>query len=417
MIRAFLVAALAWWAVPALAAVPPVLIQPHADSLSIATPPAPLIIPGRANGSDSLLPKGPHTAQEYYALGAALERGGHPAAAITAYRTAVRLDPTIPGAHYRMGRLFSDVAQHKVAAKEYAAELRNQPDHRQAARWLGLELAQTGDTASAIAQLRSIVQRHPDDEPSWQALGFALATAGRAEEGERALRRALSLDPGDGDAWRDLGTVRAAQHDDAGARAAFQHAAKLQPKDAGVYVNLGNLERRAGKLEAALDDYRAAVARDSSQVLAWRGQVLVLADLGRTGEAGQLYRQWLVRDPTNQSLRVQAMDFFTASGRRDIALELGREGVRLAPKSAEPHLALGMALHETGNERGALAELRLAEALFIRQESSARVGALIRAMRHSAPDSLRALFDADSVRFEASRPAIPADSLYTPVTR
>jgi tetratricopeptide (TPR) repeat protein len=417
MTRARLVAALALWAFPALAAVPPVPIPPHADTVSTSVPPAPLLVPGRPNPVDTLPSTSPRTAQEQYALGRELERTGHPAAAITEYRKAVRMDPTIPDAHYRMGRLFSAVSQHKPAAQEYTAELRIQPGHRLASRWLGLELAQLGDTASAVALLRTLVQRHPDDEPSWQALGFALATAGRPEEGERALRRALTLDPADGDAWRDLGTVRAAQHDTAGARQAYAHAVKLMPHDAGIYVNMGNLERRASNLEAALADYREAVARDSSQALAWRGQVSVLIDMGRAAEAGQVYRRWLAHDPTDAPLRVQAMDYFTGAGRRDIALELGREGVRIAPKSAEAHLALGMALHESGNARASLAELRRAESLFIRHEASARVGALIRSLRRGAPDSLRAMFAEDSLQYEASRPMVPADSSYTPVVR
>ena len=85
--------------------------------------------------------------------------------------------------------------------------------------------------------------------------------------------------------------------------------------------------------------------------------------------------------------------------------------MRTTPRSAEAHLALGMALHESGSERAALAELRRAEALFVRAESSGRVGALIRSLRAGAPDSLRAMFAADSVANEANRRSVPADSV------
>jgi tetratricopeptide (TPR) repeat protein len=402
-------------ATPAAAAVPPVLIPPHADTVSTSSPAAPLLIPGQSPPPDTSVRSRNfgRTAQERYAMGRELERQGHDAAAIAAYQSAVRMDPRLPEANYRMGRLFSNVAQHKLAARLYEAELRIQPDHVGAGRWLGLELAQLGDTAQALAQLRSMVLRRPDDEPTIQALGFALATAGRPEEAERTLRHALVLDPHDGDAWRDLGVVRAAMGNDAGAREAYAQAVKYSPKkDPSVLVDLGNLERRARRYDAALAAYRGALERDSSEALGWRGQVAVYEDMGQPEEAGRAYRAWLARNPSDHALRMQAMEHFDAIGRKDIALELAREGVRLRPKSPEAHLALGMALHESGDDRAALPQLRRAEDLFVRAESSARVGALIKAMRARSPDSLRAFFAADSIANEASRQQIPVDSLH-----
>ncbi len=402
--------ALALFAAPALADVSR-LPAPASDSLRAERPPAPLIVPGRPAPADSLARPAADRAQEQYAVGRELERNGAGAAAISAYRNAVRIDPTIPDAHYRMGRLFSNVSQHKYAAREYAAELKLRPDHVPSSRWLGLELAQLGDTAAAIARLRSLVQADPVDEPSWQALGFAYATAGRPLEGEQALRRALSLDPGDADAWRDLGVVLAATHRDAEARDAYRHAARLAPRDTGTRVNLGNLQLRAGHADSALAAYDAAIDVDSTSVLGWRGKVNALIALNRLDDAGRAYRSWLQLPEAPQSLRVEAMEFFASRGRQDIALELARDGVRRTPRSAEAHLALGMALHESGQDRAALPELRRAEAMFVRAEPSARVGALIRSLRAKAPDSLRALYRADSIANEAGRVRVPLDSL------
>jgi len=137
----------------------------------------------------------------------------------------------------------------------------------------------------------------------------------------------------------------------------------------------------------------------------------VLRQTGHAVEAGQVYRRWVGTEPHNTTLRVEAMEYFDGLGRPDVSLELGREGVRLSPRIGETHLALGMAYHGVHDYRAALGELRRAEALFANPDERGRVGALIRAMRAAAPDSLRAFFAADSAAHE--RPA-PADTASPP---
>ena len=409
MNRALAVLAALMLAPVAFADVPPVLVPPHADSVRTDGEPAPFIIPGRANAADSLRPTPARLAREQYALGLQLEREDHPASAIAAYRNAIRFEPSLPEAHYRMGRLLAAAAQHRVAARQFEAELEKNPGHREADRALALERAQLGDTASAISRLERLTRSDPADEPSWQALGFAYSIAGRPADGERALRRALALDPKDADAWRDLGALLTAQKRDGDAREAYARSAKLAPRDPAVWINLGNLERRLGRSNAALDAYGEAIRRDSSAALAWRGRIAVLDALNQPLDAAGVLRAWLAHQPDDYSLRVETMERYDAAGRKDIALELAREGVRLAPRSGEARLAFGMALHESGSEQAALHEMRHSQALVRKPEQRARIGALIAAMRGRAPDSLRALFAADSSAYEG--PAAAADSL------
>ena len=260
----------------------------------------------------------------------------------------------------------------------------------------------------AISRLEHLTRSDPADEASWQALGFAYSTAGRPQDGERALRRALALDPKDADAWRDLGALLAAQKRDDDAREAYARSAKLAPRDPAVWANLGNLERRLGRTDAALAAYGEAIRRDSSSAPAWRGRIAVLDALGHPLDAAESFRAWLARQPDDNPLRVETMQRYEELGRKDIALELARDGVRRAPKSGEARLAFGMALHEAGDETSGLREMRHAQFLLRKPEQRAGIGALIATMRAHAPDSLRALFAADSSANEI--PAAAADS-------
>jgi hypothetical protein len=74
---------------------------------------------------------------------------------------------------------------------------------------------------------------------------------------------------------------------------------------------------------------------------------------------------------------------------------------------------LGLAHGASGRTREALEEMRLGQTLYRSPDERARIDSLVAALRAGAPDSLRALFAADSVaRARAPRP-VPAgpDSL------
>jgi tetratricopeptide (TPR) repeat protein len=398
---AAVVTILSAFAPPASADTPTFYVPGRADSsVDISSPPAPLLLPGRAPISDGAARTREQAAAEQFQLGLSLEAQHAPAAAISAYRNAVKIDSTIAQAHYRMGMLYAGVGQHRAAAAEFAAEIVHHPGDHTAARMLGLALAQDGDTLHSLQQLRRLVQLEPKDAEVWRALGFAFSVAERPADGERAFRRALQLRPQDGPTWRDLGALMAATKRDDEARTAYRKAATYDTRDAASLVNLGNLERRARRFDAALSAYREAEQRDSTQTLAYRGQVQVLVGLKRELEAGAVFRRWLAVYPDETATRVEAIQLYQGVGRNDIALELARDGIRRAPGSGEARLAYGMALHTNGQDRDALEELRRAESWLPKPEQRVRVGALIRSMRSNAPDSLRAVFEADSAKYE-----------------
>jgi len=377
---------------------PPALlpIRSQVAGDTVETQPAPLLVPGRPGPGDTLGPNRPRRAREQYRLGRSLEQMGSPAAAIAAYRSAVRLDPTIPDANLRMGQLFLGHDQLEEAVKCFAAEVLHHPGNVTATRELGLTLARLGETRRAIAQLESLTRRRPNDGDCWQALGFAYLAAKRARAAEIALRRAIVLPPSRADKHRDLGAVLAARGKEREAREQYQRAIALAPRDATSWVNLANLERRDGRLEPALEDYREAERRDSSLALALQGQIETLRDLGRHDEAGAAYRRWLRVQPADHTARLEAVRFFDSIGRRDIGVEVARDGVRQNERSGDAHLLLGMALASAENPRAALSEIRKAEALFTTAAERGRARQLIAGLRAQASDSLRELFAADS---------------------
>jgi tetratricopeptide (TPR) repeat protein len=262
---------------------------------------------------------------------------------------------------------------------------------------LGLALARTGESGRAVTLLESLTRRRPNDGDCWQALGFAYMAGSRPRDAEIALRRAVVLPPPRADKHRDLGAVLAAREKEPEAREQYRKALALDPKSATTWVNLANLDRRSGRLEQALKNYREAERRDSTLALAFQGQIQTLLGLGRPAEVPAVYRRWLEVQPADHAARLEAVRFLDSVGRKDIALELARDGVRRNERSGDAHLMLGMALASSGATRAALAELRKAEALARGQAEKERARQLVAALRAAAPESLGTLFAADSV--------------------
>jgi tetratricopeptide (TPR) repeat protein len=378
------------------------------DSTSDTDEPAPLIVPGRGAPADTGREARARQAREHYESGLSFERQGAINPAMASYEVALLADPSLPEVHYRLGKLLLQREDVRMAARHFGAELRLQPRHVAADRELGMALARLGDSTRAVARLERLTQALPLEDENWSALGFAYSLAGRPRQAETALRRAIGLPPKRASEHRDLGVLLASLGRDAEARQEYKKAATLDRGDATVWLNLGNLERRSNRLEPALAAYREAEKRDSNYAPAFQGQIGVLLQLDRRGEAGATYRRWLEVKPDDHHARLEAVRHFNEAGRPDIALQLAREGVRQYPRSADARLVLAIASQYAGQMRVALEELRTAQTLYRQPEGRARVEELVRTMRAAAPDSLRALFEADSV---AHPPAVRVDSL------
>jgi tetratricopeptide (TPR) repeat protein len=376
---------------------PPALIVPaRPDSVTTETEPAPLIVPGRPGPRDSTLKSPRETAREQFALAQAMEEAGNIPAAVLAYHNAARLDTTMRDAFYRIGLLLVPRGDPRAAMQAFTEEIRRHPDHTDARRERGLALIQLGRPSQAIKELEALTKKEPQRDVNWYALGVAQLSAKQYVPAEASLRRAIALGPKRSDEHRDLGVVLAARGRTTEARAEYRKALALNPRDAATWVNLGNLQSRAGQPDSAWAAYVHATEADSSFAPAYQAQLNWLRQAGRENEMGSVYRDWVRVRPDDLDLRLEAVRYFNDHGRSDLSVELARDGVRRNRRSPDAHLILGMALESSGESRAALRELRTAESLYRAPESRTRVRSMITAMRAAAPDSLRAMFTADS---------------------
>ncbi|HTB98856.1 MAG TPA: tetratricopeptide repeat protein [Terracidiphilus sp.] len=140
------------------------------------------------------------------------------------FRAAVQADPKQPNVHFGLGYLLWTQKQYPEAAKEFQAELANDPDHTQSMLYL----------ADSEIQMN-----HPE--------GI-----------EALLRKVIRLNPSYGLAHLDLGVILS----DAGSNVEALHelteAEKLNPNDVNVHWRLGRLYRAMGRKELSMDEFGKA---------------------------------------------------------------------------------------------------------------------------------------------------------------
>lgn len=352
---------------------------------------------------DTALVNARQRASDEFGRGLMFEEQRAYAAAIVSYNNAAKHDPQLRGPSYRMGLLFASRQQYDPAARAFREELRRDPESVPTQMEYALALCELGDTTRASRMLEKLVRRVPGDAEVWRALGFVRGRTGDRAGAEKALRGAVGLKPGYAKAWRDLGVVLAATGRDGEARDAYRRALDADPDDESALINAANLESRAGNPTRAIALYYRAERLDSLQAWAYRGQIREWVALGREDQAGEVWKRWLAVAGGDAEVREGAARHFARQGRVDVALSIAREGVRSSPKSGEAWWLLAEALSETSDVRGALDAYRRAITLFRQPDDKARAEKGLRELRAAAPDSLRAVFEADSL--QALRPA------------
>jgi tetratricopeptide (TPR) repeat protein len=379
---------------------------PRTQDSVVVSDPVPLTIPGRVSITDTLDLEYRHRAREQMDLADAYGQEGLNGTAIVAYRNALRMDPTLRDANYRMGLLFLKTDQPEAALQCFSKEIEHHPDHVDARREFGLTLARMGQGGLAVAQLTRMVQARPRDGKAWHALGYAYQAAKRPHDAERALRHSLTIPPEDAEEHRDLGAVLADQDRLDEARAEYRRALAMAPNDPSTWYNLGNLERRAGVPDSAIAHYRRAQRGDSLFRPAWQMEVQTLVENRRQPEAAETYRRWLAELPEDHGARMSAIKLETDLDRPEAAMEIARQGVEDNPGDAHAVEILGTTLAAQGRWREGLKSMREAERLYQGDPTAMpALDAVVAHMRRVAPDSLRSLFATDSVETAARRAA------------
>ena len=164
-------------------------------------------------------------------VGEALDEMKDKQGAIRELRAAVQADPREPNVHFGLGYLLWTESQYPEAAKEFQAELDNDPQHLLAMLYL----------ADAKMQMS------------------------QPQEAQVLLEKLVKLSPGNAMAHRDLGIVYADQDRKQEALGEFQAAIKIAPNDVNAHYRLGRLYRSMGMTAEAKAEFDKASSLNKAE--------------------------------------------------------------------------------------------------------------------------------------------------------
>lgn len=199
-----------------------------------------------------ILTLNPDSAEADMVAGEAMDEMKNNEGATAMFRAAVKADPKLPDVHFGLGYLLWTQKRYPDAAKEFQAELANDPQHAQALLYLADADIQMNQVDDARPLLERVVKLDPTLALAHLDLGILASEAGHNEEALREFLLAEKKTPEDVSVhWRLAKLYRAMGRKDE-AKAEFDKASTLNKQaDDTLYQRIQNGAKRPPQAQPA----------------------------------------------------------------------------------------------------------------------------------------------------------------------
>jgi tetratricopeptide (TPR) repeat protein len=226
---------------------------------------------------------------------------------------------------------------------------------------LALELSRLRARDEAVALLRRTHRVHPDDLWVNRYLARCLARLKprRLNEAFRHIHAAVALRPQSASLRWGLGSHHYQRREMKQAEAAFRDSIRIKPTY-WAHHNLGDVLQHTGRVDEAIESYRAAILLNPRHASAHHSLGITLDRMGLYDEAIAAYREAIRLKPTfafaHNSLGLALVE----KGLIDEAIAAYQEAIRVSPEYGSAHANLATAFWRQGRFREALDSMRKA---------------------------------------------------------
>ncbi|KAL5010414.1 hypothetical protein ScPMuIL_012719 [Solemya velum] len=208
------------------------------------------------------------------------------------FRSGVSTLPHNAKAHYNYANYLKDSGQNDQAAIHYHKALDLYPNHPSAHNNLGTLLSLTNPRGAEF-HFREAIRLLPNHRSALRNLGSQLFNNNHKEEGIQIMTEALNADPYNLDVLMSLADMMVDVENWSEAERYYQAVMQEKPDFANAYNNFGAFLFKRGNIHESLDYYHWALELDSTHTIAMVNAAKSLRQLGRNGEAENMYKQAL----------------------------------------------------------------------------------------------------------------------------
>ena len=247
-----------------------------------------------------------------------------------------------------------------------------------------------GDLDRAELEYRAAVDQRPDYLPARYRLAGLYSLRGEYAKAVAEAERILEYAPGDlnaqlvrADAWMRMGEL-------AQARRALEELLEKHPDNPNVLSLLAVLDMRENKLRDAERRFRRLYRMPAGELAGLNGLAQIYIRQRRPEAALELLQKAAEKRPENTALKLQAAFVLNLMGRREEAVGLVQEVLKVRPNHGEAYRLLGGIYYSGGDFTQSDAAMKRAAELRPRDPvpllylgmAAERVGALPKAMEY-----------------------------------
>jgi tetratricopeptide (TPR) repeat protein len=194
----------------------------------------------------------------WHELGLIRMTQGRDSEAISAFESALALNPDLPETHNNLGALWMRRGNRARAESAFRAAVRIDPSNAEAHGNLGNLLAVDGDFAQGERHFRIALRFGPEDNAARYNYAVALTRAGDLEQAKEQLLRTVASNPDRAEAQVLLGDLLRAEGQTEAALEHYRQALRTQPDSARAHLSLGVALVNAGDTEQGIVHLRTA---------------------------------------------------------------------------------------------------------------------------------------------------------------
>tara|TARA_Y100001960_G_scaffold80468_1_gene85909 strand:- start:316 stop:2319 length:2004 start_codon:yes stop_codon:yes gene_type:complete len=227
----------------------------------------------------------PSLAVVYNNLGQALAKKGNIGAAITHYKTAIKINPNYANTYNNLGAILAKQEFLTEAITHYKTAIKINPNSAMAYNNLGHAFGKKGDIGAAITHYKTAIKLDPNLVKAYVNLGAILSKTSRFEEAKTYYKEAIRVNPNSHTAYYNLANTLSRQGDMEKAITHYKTAIKINPIYLQAHVNLGTLLAQQGSLKEAINYFQEALRLKPDLIMVRKNLEMAIREYGQAGES------------------------------------------------------------------------------------------------------------------------------------